>query len=686
VNDRRRAILGKFRAGAAERLDRLAHALGELARGRDVEPHTREIARELHTLKGESNMLGLPRVGQVIHAMETALAGAPETCASMSRGLHLVGLAIQERLPDEEQALAGLVAELQGGPPGSAPAPLPRIEEPPPRAPGGTAPRSRLPPSRPLAADLWMRVEAAKVDALCDKLNGLIVELGAVSTKLRAPNGPQARREATARRVLRGEVDRCRAELGEISEIAWALRVEPVEPALEELARYAQELAVQQGKRLRVEIRAGRAAVERSVLDGLRDPLLHLVRNAVDHGIETPCERGGKAPEATLTLTAEQLGAHVVIAVSDDGRGVDPERIRSAAVARGLLDADEAEEATTDGLFDLLFLHGFSTRSTVTDLSGRGVGLDVVREKVEALGGTISLESEVRRGSRFALTVPATVGRDRCLMVEHDGIAYGMPSRSIAEIVDVRATGVETAGGRRGLRLRGGAVPLRSLARTLGEAAATAEPWAVVLDLAGHRWAFGVHRILGERELLRRPIDPLLQRLGYLAASSVLDDGRLVLVLSLPGLVRRPETPALLAPAPPPQPRRRVLVVDDAAVMRSLLGDMLGELGVDVEAAASGQAALTLVAAAEPDVMVTDVDMPGMNGWELVRTLRKQSRRFPIVMLSARSSPEDRARAFAAGADAYLVKSQSLGTALVDTVGALVRRATTAVHRAHDAA
>jgi two-component system chemotaxis sensor kinase CheA/two-component system sensor histidine kinase and response regulator WspE len=675
MNERRRALFAKFRATAADRIRRMSLALIDLEDGRAAPGQAAEVARELHTLKGEGNMLGLPRVGAVAHAAETALLAAggeaadPAACALVRRALGLVERTLDEDPPgaDATGALAAVTAELGAAADRSAP---PSIPQPAPSAPSSPSSRrstradgeARAPAP---SAERWVQIAAGRVDGLCDHVAGFTSDFRALSRRLEAlfkavagEGGAPRGSLVAATRVAAEELDRCRSRLADINDAAWALRLSPVDPLLADLQRHAREIALLQGKRARVTARSGGAALERALLDELWDPLLHVVRNAVDHGVEPPEDREGKPPEATVAISAETAGPNVVLAVEDDGRGVDPEHVRAAAVRKGLLTPDAARALSDDEALDLLFLHGFSTRAEVSELSGRGVGLDVVRRRVEALGGTVTITSQRGRGARVALTIPASISRERTLVVEVGATLYGIPFRAIVELVRAADLGDEPR-------------PRRSLSAALDAPAPAGEPWAVVLETGRGPWTFTIPRVVGELDLLRHPLDPLLASLGYLGASATLDDGRLVLLLSIPGLVRRAEGRPYASPSAA-RARPRVLVVEDAPVVRAMLADLLADSGLDVETAGDGQAALAAIDRAEPQLVLSDYDMPEMDGLSLLRAVRGRARRLPFVLLTGRSSSEDRQRATDADADAFLVKAGFVPETLLETVRRLL--------------
>src|SRR6185312_4367319 len=268
--------------------------------------------------------------------------------------------------------------------------------EPPATTPTATPATTPAPAADAAAKDRWTQVAVRQVDELCQQVAQLSVDFRALVARVRAA---PAELSGGDRRALVEDLDRCRVQLEGVAGASWALQLQSIEPTLGELVRHAREIAIGQGKKLRGVVSAAGAQVERNVLDALWEPLLHIVRNAVDHGIEPPAERGKKGAEATLSLRAEPAGAAVVITIADDGRGVDAARVRQVAVERGMLSAAAAAALTEAQALDLLFQHGFSTRSEVSDLSGRGIGLDVVRSVVDELGGTVALTSRAGEGT-----------------------------------------------------------------------------------------------------------------------------------------------------------------------------------------------------------------------------------------------------------------------------------------------
>lgn len=752
-----RQLLQRFRASAVARLRRIAQQLTAYARGESSDSPLLEIARELHTLKGESRMLGLRAVSSIVHGAETMLeqAGAlgseqgrqpyEHLAQALDKTAHVLQddpgtndayqVALepaQNELRLAEEALASASsspAKMTPLPSSTSLRPAPARAQLPSAGSVASSSASVVPVSEGVSdrakvedasdvqeasdaaaqkQDRWIQVKADRIDALC----GTIAELSAGVRTLRTharrivqsgarpiaqihstqPNTPASGEfapepplstapmlssvDADARSLLE-EFERLQTQLEGIESAAWALRLVQIEPSLHDLARHAKDLAQASQKRVRVIVQAGSVEIERPILDAVWQPLLHILRNAIDHGIEPPHERQeqSKPVEATLTLHAESAGPVVVLTVTDDGRGIVREDVRRAAILRGLLPVSHPP-LTEQQTFDLLFQHGFSTRNAVSELSGRGVGLDVVRTQVQRIGGTVSLSSSPGLGTQLTLKLPVRISKERGLVLAIAGTLFALPSRSILEMVRLRDQDVRAVAGGRALWSRYGVIPLRSLAHTLSFAEPQDEPHALVLSLADQQlWAFTAARVLGEYDLLRQPVDPLMSKIAPATASAILDDGRLVLWLSPADLVQLAESqggnPQPLRPTADTQ-RHRVLIVDDSAVIRALMAQVLATSGYDVTTAANGLEGLSVLERSSFSCVVLDVDMPEMDGFSLLERLRPRWPSLPVAMFTSNSSPAHRQRASTLGANAYIVKSEFDESLLVSTVAKLI--------------
>jgi len=458
-----------------------------------------------------------------------------------------------------------------------------------------------------------------------------------------------------------------------------SLRMVPFAEAGHGLERAVRDLALAAGKDVAFKLMGHEVELDRAVAERLKSPLLHLVRNAVDHGIESPPERAGagKPAAGVITVSAALKGARVEIAVSDDGRGLDRERIREEARARGL-----PESADDRDLMALVFHPGLSTARALTAVSGRGVGLDVVKSQVNALHGTVGIESVAGSGTTFTLTVPLTVTLIRALLVESAGHTFALATTQVLGLRRLSPREVRNVGGREMLAVNHGLLPLISLAGALGLAPPRRDRgqggFVVLVEAGTSRVAFVVDELLAEQDLVVTALGRRLRRVPNVAGCALLEDGDIAIILSAAELaesaLRAPLRRPLLAAAAPEAVRRRLLVADDSVTTRTLEKTILEEAGYEVRLAADGHQAWRILQEEAIDLVVADVEMPGMDGFTLTDTLRHSSvlGRIPVVLVTSLSSDKDRARGLEVGADAYIVKSGFGRDGLVDAVGQLL--------------
>lgn len=660
MSSTRQQLLQRFRASATERLQRISLLLLDPSVWTPGGPAVEEVERELHTIKGEARLLGLVELSTIIHQAEELIQGSDEPGAwepartSLQRALERIVASVQNPGASQGQSAAPVPAQSQ------AQTQAPPREE----APAAAAPA--MPSAQALSPERWMHVSAMRVDLLQDIVAEFDASFRSLDTRLRqesASGGGQ-----TGRLILE-DMDRCRGQLDNFISAVWALRLVPVEPTLREMAAHAHELAQGLGKQLRVSLHGGGTQIERNVLDALWEPLLHILRNAVDHGLEPPSQRAPKSPAAHLTISAESVGSSALITVEDDGRGIDPAAVRATAIDRGLI--EPSLPLTDRQLFELLFMHGFSTQAVVNDISGRGIGLDVVRRSIDAVGGTVALESEHGRGTKVTLTVPVRLSKERALVFRYGDTLFALPAHHVMEILRLQAADVRPVPGGRALWSRYGILPLRSMYESLGFEDSTEEDLGLVLRAGGAYWGFALAEIIGEFELIRQPCDALAAAIAQIHGCALLPDGRMVLFVATDDLIIRSMPGRHMAPSTrrrSPLRKRNVLVVDDSAVIRSFATQLLEGSGFSVTAAADGQQALKQLASQLPDVVLTDIDMPEMDGLELLSRVRTQWPQLPVVLFTYHASGEQQRRALALGASAYVVKSDFSESTLLETI------------------
>jgi two-component system, chemotaxis family, sensor histidine kinase and response regulator WspE len=471
---------------------------------------------------------------------------------------------------------------------------------------------------------------------------------------------------------------------------ALACHMRPFADGVQALPRMVRDLARALGKQVRLEIAGQDTQVDRNILEKLDAPLGHLLRNALDHGIEPPEERlaAGKSPEAVLSVEARHSAGRLQVTVSDDGRGVDLERLRARVIERKLSNAEIAAKLTGAELLEFLFLPGFSMREAVTDISGRGVGLDVVQNVLKQIRGTVRTTTRRNQGTRFQLELPLTLSVTRTLLVEIGAEAYAVPLAYIKHALKVAQDDIELLEGRAHFNVDGRSVGLVNAHQLLGVAPpqTKAESVAViVLGDATHFYGLVVDRFLGERELVVLPLDPRLGKLKDVAAGALMEDGSPALILDVEDVIRSIEKLAGAgglsgvardASDPGGGKRKCVLVVEDSFTVRELERKLLVNSGFDVEVAVDGMDGWNAVRTGHFDLVITDVDMPRMDGIELVTLIKRDPhvKSVPVMIVSYKDRPEDRRRGLDAGADYYLAKGnfhdEALLQAVVDLIGA----------------
>jgi two-component system sensor histidine kinase and response regulator WspE len=461
-------------------------------------------------------------------------------------------------------------------------------------------------------------------------------------------------------------------------------RLRPFSDIAEAYPRMVRDLARRLGRKAHAVLRGDQLAVDRDVLDRLDAPLTHLLRNAVDHGIEPPEARraAGKPEEGTLTVTASYRAGLLALEVADDGAGIDFERVRERLQAHRNLSDAEAAALDHEQLADALFQPGFSTRDDVSEISGRGVGLDVVRQMLKQLDGSVRLDSIPGAGTRFSLLVPISRTVTRAVVVGVAGETYAFPLLRIERLLRAEAQEVLRHEGMHYVRDAGQNIGLLGLAEVLGLDARGPRPGhhdIVVIAQEGRRAGFLVDSVLGEFDLATRPLDPRLGRVADVSAMAVMPDGQPVVMLDVEDLMHTAlerERAQQLAPGDleGPVKCRRVLVVDDSISVRELVRQLLVGRGYEVQVCVDGMDAWARLRDWACDLVVTDVDMPRMDGIELTRSIKQDPRlrALPVVIVSYRDRPEDRARGLEVNADAYLTKSDFQEHGFLDVVQQLI--------------
>lgn len=465
-------------------------------------------------------------------------------------------------------------------------------------------------------------------------------------------------------------------------------RMRPFSEGIQGFPRLVRDLARQLEKSVELTIEGAQTLIDRDILTRLDAPINHLLRNALDHGFESAEERkaSGKAATGQLRLSARHRSGRLLIAISDDGRGIDADMLRRKIVQKGLVTEAMAETLSDAELFDFLFLPGLTTRDTVSEISGRGVGLDVVQSMVHASGGAIKVTSKPGLGTRFELLLPVTRSVMRTLRVTIAGQAFALPLSRIDRAERLDAQSVECLEGLYYFAAAEGNVALVSARRLLGLSEEDREGHEGVLPLVlfsseGRQYAMEVEQLVGETDLVVRPLDRRLGKVPHINAVALDAEGYPVLILDVEDLIRTADR--LSGQAQRPKRRTslttqrkipRILVVDDSLTVREVERKLLENGGYEVAVAVDGVDGWNQLIEQAFDLVVTDVDMPRMNGIELVTRIRAEPRleKLPVIIVSYKDREEDRQRGMQAGADTYLTKSSFHDAGLIDAVRDLI--------------
>ncbi len=467
-------------------------------------------------------------------------------------------------------------------------------------------------------------------------------------------------------------------------------RMRPFSDGVQGLQRLVRELARSLNKDVKLDIRGMDTQVDRDILDKLQAPLNHMIRNSVDHGIENPDERvaAGKSAQGTIRLEAMHNAGMLSIAVQDDGRGIDLEKLRKKIVARKMVNEQMAESLSESELLDFMFLPNFSTRDDVTEISGRGVGLNVVHQVVQELRGQIRSSTELNNGTRFQFQLPLTLSVIRALVVDIAGEPYAYPLARIDQTVKINKESIETMEGRQYFTFGNqhiGLITAHQILEKKSQPVFGDEISVVILADRINKYGIVVDQFLGERNLVVHTLDPRLGRVQDISSASLTEKGEPLLIFDVDDLFRSIDIVLsggrldVLARGQQDQSSikqsKRVLVVDDSITVREVERNLLQSKGYQVEVAVDGMDGWNAVRTSQYDLIVSDIDMPRMNGFEFVSMLKGDERLkgIPVIIVSYKDRQEDRQRGLEVGADYYLTKGSfhddTLVEAVVDLIG-----------------
>ena len=737
-------FLDTFVAEARERLDRFEQGIIALEASPSDEHVIRELLREAHTIKGSARMVGLERVDLLAHRTESVLGAVRDQLRAVDGQVIDCLLAATDGLRtlvdeaagdkpagscDLDQLVAQLAHLLEASP---AREEAPRAGRARPAAKQPAAKRKEPEPAR-RQGEPMVRVNLRKLEQLSNltldlsthreqekdlvsHLSQYLAELRRAERTLHYLSGRMANLCQALHQVspacfeeageVRRAVELVLAELRSVTERAGTslqgranlrrrdlmlaeelrnlvaeLHLVPISTIFDAFPRAVRDIGAECGKDVQLRIEGGDTQLDKKIVEELGEPLLHLVWNAIGHGIEATQERlqAGKPPRGTICLEAQPVGDRIQVRVSDDGAGLDLAALRTKAVERGLVSADEALLLPEQQVRNLIFSPGLSTARMITDVAGRGVGMDIVESTVRRLNGTISMESEPGWGTTFIMDLPLTVVVMNVLLVQVSDGVFAVPTSFVRHVAGIRAEQLELTQGGRVLRLEETPVTVVELGDLIGLPSVgwngRSRP-VLVAGTRGEAVGFAVDEVLDEDRVVVKSLASCPVRLRLVMAATIGPAGRVVPILDVAGLVEASRTPVVPPAGKPAAPSRvrRVLVVDDSAVTGDLERNILEGAGYQVQVANDGMEALLMLSREPFDLVVSDVEMPRLDGFALLERLRAdpQTKAVPVVMVTSRHRAEDKQRGLDLGADAYLLKATFDQSHLLDTVQRLI--------------
>jgi len=718
----------------------LTDGLLKLERGDHANANLEALMRAAHSLKGAARIVDLDVAVKVAHAMEDCFVAAQNGGVVLRRreiDLLLKGVDLLVRIsktPEENQAawqsekrqesdgfVADLAALLQAAPTPEAPAEIAESENEGEAEESGSAGEDRV-----------LRVTANRLNRLLGLAGESLVtsrrfrpfvdsllrlkrqqgDLARLTDQLRDSLPDSGADEETRMRLqaMQDKLEECRKllsdRLGELEILdqettnlshrlydeALSCRMRPFADGMQGFPRMVRDTARVLGKEARLEIVGLSTSVDRDVLEKLEAPLTHLLRNALDHGLESPEERAGagKPREGIIRLEARHQGGNLQVIVSDDGRGIDLAALRQAVLDRQLVASETASKLSEAELLEFLFLPGFSMKGTVTELSGRGVGLDIVQNLIKQVRGTVRVMTKVGAGTSFQLQLPLTLSVVRALLVEIGGEPYAFPLAHVIRILKVPKKEISVLEGRQHFSFNGratGLVPAHQVLERPGLASVGEELPVLLIGNREHTYGLVVEKFLQERDLVVHPLDSRLGKIKNISAGALMEDGFPALIIDAEDMIHSIEKLVSSGPlnAISSQPakggikaRKRVLVVDDSLTVREVERKLLASQGYEVETATDGMNGWNAVRTQPFDLVITDVDMPRMDGIELVGLIKKNpgTKSLPVMIVSYKDRDQDRQRGLDAGADYYLTKGSFHDETLVEAVRDMIGEAT----------
>ncbi len=695
-------LIGDFLVETSEIVDSLDHDLVELEHRQNDLDLLNKIFRGAHTMKGSSSFLGFNKLTLLTH-------NAEEVLNKLRKGDMVVTQLVMDVLLEFVDSTKELIEEIQtgedkvdieatvqrlkdinlGGDTSSVSARPPEVAS---TAPTAAAPTSAAPvAAKPAAAPVTntqkqgaipqqeqtIRVDVSRLDALLNLVGELVLSRNRLS-QLSNDLDSKFENEYLIEQLLE-TTSQIGMNTTELQLAVMKTRMIPIGKVFSKFPRMVRDLSRDSGKDIELVITGEETELDKSVVEEIGDPLIHLIRNSCDHGCETPEARlaKGKPEKGIVELKAYHEGNHIVIEIKDDGAGMDPEKLKSKAIEKGIMTQDEALNLTDEQAYAIIFRPGFSTTEKVTNISGRGVGMDVVRTNVEKLNGIITIKSEIDQGSTFYLKLPLTLAIIQALLVEVSEEVFAIPLASVVETVRVSIDEVHSFEGREVLKLRDRVLSLVRIDRTFGlDEVDSNEVYVVIVGLAEKQLGFIVNNLIGQEEIVIKSLGEYITGNSGIAGATITGDGRVRLIIDVAGTMEL----AQLMPRRSTKSKSKskevekvhndsangkkdhratVLICDDSPTDRKITRKVIGSLGLFniLEVSSAKDAISTLSDSSNGcDILLTDIMMPDMDGFKLCSAIREKGIDIPIIGMSSRVEPADRKKMMASGMNGFVQK------------------------------
>ncbi|PJF43873.1 MAG: hypothetical protein CUN55_06885 [Phototrophicales bacterium] len=732
-----------FRAEANEHLTHMNQALLQVEAGNiDIDNAIHELFRAAHSLKGAARTVGYTAIEQLSHALESVFDAirskkitlSPDVADLLYDGLDSIQLLLENA--EAQLDIDSIAAQIQSL--------LTSDEDNSPTLQSGTPSffskiegSSTNVETRSASTEDSMRVALHKLDTIMLALNNLMIERMNIEQRVSDLQATRRlhqewqqkwrrfhqhyirllreydqlsmaqdvwmpildflRHTQQYMRTMGQQLNSLEANLTEnslslgaitdaLQENVHDVRLVPFESLTNLLQRTVRDSARALNKQVKLQIVGANIELDKQVLELLKDPLIHILRNAVDHGIELPAERevALKQPDGLILISLFQKGNSVHIIISDDGRGIDLEQIRQRALALGIISPDILETLNDTELHNILMMPGFSTRQDISSFSGRGVGLDVVRDSIERLQGQMSISSQKGQWTTIELIVPVSLSTQHCLLVKVQQDIYAIPTTNVLRIIAHDEQRKFFAKGKPMLSVNENALPLYYLSNMLGHSYSSIEDdrsvYVIIAQILDRQYAFAADDVISEQLLLVRPLPPELHHIPLYLGATLLADGQVVLVLNIHELVKRNQIPlsqssrSSTKPIPYQPKRHTILVVDDSITTRTLQKNILEAAGYEVISATHGLEALDILMSQHIDLVISDVEMPHLDGFELTLRIRQTPnlQQLPIILVTSLDSEAHKTRGIQVGADAYIPKGVFDQNELLNTIKAIL--------------